>query len=119
MANLSIALYTVATAIAPLFWAALSESYGRKPIYLSSLSICLIASVALVFTPNLGIGWLIGWRVVQGTGACAAFSVGAGTISDVFRMEMRGRAMGFYSLGPLVGALIGPPGVLCEKIGEG
>ncbi|KAI9021877.1 major facilitator superfamily domain-containing protein [Hyaloraphidium curvatum] len=119
LSNLSIACYTVATAIAPLFWAPLSEVYGRKPVYLGSLAFCLLGSVALVFTPELGIGWLIGWRVVQGLGACAAFSVGAGTISDIYRIEQRGRAFGINSLGPLLGALIGPPigGALSQYAG--
>jgi MFS family permease len=117
LANASIAAYTVATALAPLLWASLSELKGRKPIYLFSLAICLIASIALIFTPELGIVWLIVWRVIQGCGACAAFSVGAGTISDCYRVEQRGRAFGLNSLGPLLGALIGPPSefILCFR----
>lgn len=95
ISNLSIACYTISTALMPLQWSALSERYGRKPVYLASLIICLLASIALVFTPEVGIAWLIVWRVFQGCGACAAFSVGAGTISDVYRIEQRGRACGY------------------------
>lgn len=80
-----------------------------SPLDLASLLVCLGASVALVLTPEMGIVWLVVWRVLQGCGACAAFSVGAGTISDVYRIEQRGRAFGINSLGPLLGALIGPP----------
>lgn len=35
-------------------------------------------------------------------------AVGAGTIADVFRGNERGRAMGFFYLGPLLGPVIGP-----------
>jgi len=131
--NLSVALYNISNAIAPLFWsvrpapdepktsesklihppssrAPLSESRGRKPVYLASLSICLAASLALIFTPELGSVWLAVWRLLQGLGSCAVFSVGIGTISDIYRMEQRGRAIGVYSMGSLVGLMIGPPG---------
>ncbi|KAI9029486.1 major facilitator superfamily domain-containing protein [Hyaloraphidium curvatum] len=108
VANMSITSYLVATALAPLLWGTLSERLGRKPIYVVSMAICLVSSVALVFSPKFNIGWLIGWRAVQGCGACAAFSVGAGTIADIYRIEQRGRAIGIWTIGPLLGAIIGP-----------
>ncbi|CAG8551305.1 5083_t:CDS:2, partial [Dentiscutata heterogama] len=41
-------------------------------------------------------------------GGSAVLSVGAGTISDIFIPTKRGRAFGWFYLGPLVGPLIGP-----------
>ncbi|KAI9021073.1 major facilitator superfamily domain-containing protein [Hyaloraphidium curvatum] len=119
LSNLSITAYTISTAIAPLVWATLSERFGRRPIYLYSLTVAALASVALIFTQELGVAWLIVWRVFQGAGASAAFSVGAGSIADIYRVEQRGRAMGVFSLGPLLGALAGPPigGVLAQTVG--
>ena len=46
-------------------------------------------------------------------------TLGAGVISDVFRTDERGFAMGIYTLGPLVGPTIGPliGGYLAQTIG--
>ncbi|CAG8458282.1 7651_t:CDS:2 [Dentiscutata heterogama] len=41
-------------------------------------------------------------------GGSAVLSIGAGTISDIFIPTKRGRAFGWFYLGPLIGPVIGP-----------
>lgn len=36
------------------------------------------------------------WRLVQGIGASPNFSVGAGVIGDIYKLEERGTALGSY-----------------------
>jgi MFS family permease len=36
------------------------------------------------------------WRVIQAMGASPCFSVGAGVIADIYKLEERGAALGSY-----------------------
>ncbi|CAG8493314.1 8231_t:CDS:2 [Ambispora leptoticha] len=65
------------------------------------------------------IWFLLVMRAFQASGASAAMSIGAGVITDVFRIEERGTAYGIFFVGPLIGPLIGPVigGYLDEYLG--
>ena len=58
-------------------------------------------------------------RMLAGGAAASAQTVGAGTIADIWAVKERGRAMGFFFLGPLCGPLLAPiiGGALTEKWG--
>ncbi|KXS08964.1 MFS general substrate transporter [Gonapodya prolifera JEL478] len=117
LTNLTITVYVLATAFAPVVWATLSDRYGRRPVYILSNLVCLAASIVMIFTSNIGM--LIALRIVQGAGSSASLSVGAGTISDIFDITERGRAFGTFSLGPIFGGVIGPTigGVIATQFG--
>jgi MFS family permease len=51
---------------------------------------------------------LICFRALAAVGSSAVMSLGAGTISDIYVPEQRGRAIGMYTLGPLIGPAVGP-----------
>ena len=44
-------------------------------------------------------------RMLSGGASASVQAVGAGTIADVWEVRERGRAMGFFYLGPLCGPL--------------
>lgn len=44
---------------------------------------------------------LIAFRVLSGAAASSVQAVGAGTIADIWEVKQRGRAMGWFYLGPL------------------
>ncbi|KAI8144234.1 major facilitator superfamily domain-containing protein [Fennellomyces sp. T-0311] len=115
--NITISLYLFTLGIAPMVWAALSERYGRRFVYIGA---------TFVYTGStIGCGWMkhisgfIVLRVLQATGASAAQAVGAGTITDLFETHERGNAMGLFFLGPLIGPVVGPiaGGYLSEYFG--
>lgn len=84
----------------------MSDTYGRKPMYMLSLSIGIIASIICVFSPN--IATLIVFRAIQSCGASSGQTLGAGVIADVVPLAQRGKAYGIFSIGPLFGQAIGP-----------
>lgn len=104
--NLSVAFYSLAVAFTPLWWSYLSEQYGRRAIYL--ISFFLLAVFNVLAAVSVDIGMFIATRVLAG-GACASVqAVGAGTIADLWEVKERGRAMGIFFLGPMLGPLISP-----------
>ncbi|KAG2230703.1 hypothetical protein INT48_003710 [Thamnidium elegans] len=114
--NGTISAYVVFMGISPLFWAALSDTYGRKRMYIVSGIINVISSIICAFSRNIGM--LVVFRAIQSFGANAGLTLGAGVIADCISMEVRGKAYGFFYMGPLVGPVIGPTigGFLCEYL---
>ncbi|KAH7343475.1 putative florfenicol exporter [Rhizoctonia solani] len=103
---LTTTLFLCATGIAPLWYAFLSERYGRRPIYLSGFLIFSLASVVCALSTNIGM--LLTFRFVQAAGASCAQSVGLGIIADIYVPAERGRATGWWYLGPIAGPLLSP-----------
>lgn len=68
---------------------------GRRPVYLLALPIYVIASFGVALSAEL---WhLAVMRTLQGLGTSCFVSTGIATISDIFKLEERGRAMGIYT----------------------
>ncbi|KAF7530454.1 hypothetical protein G7054_g9570 [Neopestalotiopsis clavispora] len=101
--NLSVAFYMLAMSIFPLWWSSFSETLGRRTIYLSSFLLNVIFS--LISGMSVNIAMLIVFRVLSGGAAASS--------------RERGRAMGFFYLGPLMGPLIAPivGGALAQGFG--
>ncbi|KAI9255611.1 major facilitator superfamily domain-containing protein [Phascolomyces articulosus] len=104
--NATISLYVFTQGIAPMMWAALSERYGRRIIYIIATIIYVGSTIGCALSPAIGIFVLM--RIFQSIGASAAQAVGAGTITDLFLVHERGNAMGLFFLGPLIGPVVGP-----------
>ena len=51
---------------------------------------------------------MIAFRFLSGLGGSAPLAIGGGVLSDCWRPEERGRAIGIFSLAPLLGPAIGP-----------
>jgi multidrug resistance protein len=113
--NLTVALYMLSMAIAPLWWSSLSEVFGRRSIYL--ISFVLFVVFAILCAVSRSIVMLTIMRILSGAAAASVQSVGAGTIADIWRPIERGKAMGIFYLGPLCGPLFAPVigGALAQK----
>ena len=109
--NLTITSYLVIQGIAPLFWGPLSDTIGRRPIYLASFIIYVIANIALSFTPNYAV--LVTFRAMQAAGAASTASIGNGVLQDICPMAERGGYISFYqavrnfavAFGPVLGGI--------------
>lgn len=77
-----------------MFWAALSDSYGRKRMYLISGVINVISSIICARCRNIGL--LVAFRAIQSFGSNAGLSLGAGVIADTVAVEVRGKAYGYF-----------------------
>ncbi|KAI0164405.1 MFS general substrate transporter [Hypoxylon sp. FL1284] len=115
--NLTVALYMLAMSIFPLWWSSFSEALGRRNIYLSSFLLNVIFSLLSGLSVNISM--LIVFRILSGGAAASVQAVGAGTIADIWETRERGRAMGYFYLGPLMGPLLAPiiGGALAEGFG--
>ncbi|KAL7271505.1 hypothetical protein RUND412_005735 [Rhizina undulata] len=115
--NLSVALYMLSMAIFPLWWSSISERKGRRTVYITSFSLFVIFNICSAVSVNIGM--LVFFRVASGGAASSSQSVGAGTIADIWDVRERGRAMGWFYLGPLCGPLFAPiiGGALTARFG--
>ena len=94
-----------------------SETTGRRTVYIISFSLSLVFSILSAVSVNISM--LIPMRVLGGGAAASVQAVGAGTIADIWEPAARGRAMGIFYLGPLVGPLCAPivGGALAQGFG--
>lgn len=69
-------------------------SDGRRPVYLFALPLLVCGSVGVSLSRT--VGELFFFRVCQAAGGSPGFSIGAGVVGDIYKMEERGTAMGFF-----------------------
>ncbi|KAI7852739.1 major facilitator superfamily domain-containing protein [Circinella umbellata] len=115
--NLSVTVFMIFQAISPSFWSTLADSHGRRPIYLYTLFIYILACIGIALCQQYWL--LLTFRMLQAFGASSVISIGAGTISDITTPAERGGYIGWFSLGSNLGPLIGPAfgGFLSEFLG--
>lgn len=103
--------------IFPLWWSSFSETLGRRTIYIASFTLFTLWNIISAISTSIGM--LIIMRVLGGGAAASVQAVGAGTIADIWETKERGRAMGIFYLGPLLGPLMAPiiGGALAEAWG--
>lgn len=90
--------------IFPLWWSSFSETMGRRTIYVFSFALFFLWNVLAAVSTNVAM--LIIMRLLGGGAAASVQAVGAGTIADIWEVRERGRAMGIFYLGPLMGPLV-------------
>ncbi len=84
----------------------MAEAYGRRMVYLVTFLLLAVFNILCAVSSNIGM--FIAMRLLAG-GACASVqAVGAGTVADLWEPQDRGRAMGIFSLGPMLGPLTAP-----------
>ncbi|KAL7422665.1 hypothetical protein Q5752_001956 [Cryptotrichosporon argae] len=102
----TVAVFILTIGLAPVVWSTLSGFYGRRPVYLVSLPVMVVASIGVAVSRN--VTELIVTRVLQGIGSSAVLSVGAGTIGDIYRPTERANAMSWFYSGVLLGPALAP-----------
>jgi EmrB/QacA subfamily drug resistance transporter len=101
----TISIYLVAvTSVMPLM-GNLSDSYGRKKVFLISLILFTSSSLACGLAPD--IYSLVAFRFLQGVGGASFLPTAAGIVSDQFP-ESREKAIGLFTSIFPIGGIIGP-----------
>lgn len=95
----------------------LGDMMGRKKLFISGLGIFTLGSLLCGLAPN--IGWLIGFRTLQGLGAVMTQALGTAIITESFPPDERGKALGIIGGIVSVGLALGPAlgGIIIGYIG--
>jgi MFS family permease len=105
--NLTITLYIIFQAISPFLFATLSDTLGRRPIYLLTFTLYTLASLGLALNKDSYAGLLV-LRALQSLGASAIAALVYGIVADVCVPAERGRMLGWVLAAGNVGPNIGP-----------
>jgi hypothetical protein len=106
LSQMMLSIFILAYALGPLFLGPLSEVYGRVPVLQLANLFFLIFNLVCGFA-RTGAQMLV-FRFLAGLGGSAPLAIGGGILADCFNPEQRGRAIGIYSLAPLIGPAAGP-----------
>jgi len=82
------------------------DRIGHKALYIASLLVFTLGSILCGFAWNLPS--LIVARVIQAFGGGAITPTGMAMIAEVFPRHERGKAMGYWGMGVIIGPAIGP-----------
>ncbi|KAK9236524.1 major facilitator superfamily domain-containing protein [Lipomyces kononenkoae] len=104
--NLSVGFYMFSMGLFPLWWSYLSESLGRRGTYIISFALFTVFNIGCARANSIVM--LVIFRVLAGGAAASSQTVGAGAIGDIYVPTERGRANGYFYLGPLCGPMVAP-----------
>lgn len=101
--------YLITATITTPLYGKLSDLYGRRPLFLTAISIFVIGSVACTFAASMY--QLAVFRAIQGLGAGGLFSLALTIIGDIVAPRERARYQGYFVavfgtssvLGPVAG----------------
>lgn len=105
VALLPLSLYVLALGFGPILGAPLSETYGRKIVYLCSPPLAALFTLGAGFS-NTFAAFVI-CRFFAGFFFSPALAVGAGTNADVFRLHERAVPTVLYITSPFLGPSLG------------
>jgi MFS family permease len=115
--NLTITLFMVFQGIAPSFWSPLSDSWGRRPVYLAAFAIYTAGSLGLSIVDRNYPALLL-LRAMQSIGGSAILSLAYAVVADVTVHSERGRFLApmltATNIGPCIGPIIGGGAVLAS-----
>ncbi|KAL1896238.1 multidrug transporter [Ceratocystis pirilliformis] len=106
--SLTVTTYLALQGCAPMFWGPLSDRYGRRPIFLSCLSVLVGACIGLALCPT-NVFWLLFLlRCMQADGCASTVALSAGVIGDIVTPEERDGFYGIGNIGPMIAPAMAP-----------
>jgi EmrB/QacA subfamily drug resistance transporter len=104
--------YLITTTISTPLYGKLSDIYGRKPFFLTAISIFIIGSIACTFATSMYM--LAAFRAFQGLGAGGLMSLALAIIGDIVPPRQRAKYQGYFLavfgsasvLGPVIGGFL-------------
>ncbi len=105
-------IYVLFNLIGISLMAKLSDRYGRRIMYITSIAIFAVGSLIVAMSDSYAI--LLAGRAIQGFGSSGIFPVASAVIGDIFPPEKRGRALGMigsvfgiaFIIGPVIAGVI-------------
>ncbi|KAF9520018.1 hypothetical protein BS47DRAFT_1336297 [Hydnum rufescens UP504] len=107
VATLTVSLFVAGYCVyGPLLWGPLSETYGRRPIFIISFFLATIFQMACALSTNTAS--ILIFRFLGGCFSASPLANSGAVISDVWDARTRGSAMTIFTLGPFAGPALGP-----------
>ncbi|KAK9470449.1 major facilitator superfamily domain-containing protein [Dipodascopsis tothii] len=106
LVNLTVTTYMIFQGVSPTFWGSLADLIGRRPVYVLTITVFLLANLGLALEHSYAA--LLVLRMVQSAGSAATIAIGAGTIADLFPPATRGSYMGVFTSGVMVAPAFAP-----------
>lgn len=104
-------IYVLFNLISTPLMAKLSDTFGRRSIYVLDVALFALGSLVVALAPANLFAVLLAGRALQGFGAGGIFPVASAVIGDTFPPEKRGGALGLigavFGLAFLVGPILG------------
>ena len=98
--------FLITSTITTPLYGKLSDIYGRKPLFLTAISIFLIGSVTCTFAQSMY--QLAAFRALQGIGAGGLFSLALTILGDIVPPRERARYQGFFLAVFATSSVLGP-----------
>lgn len=105
-ATFAVSIFVLGFACGSLILPPLSEMHGRVVVYHATDGLFLLFTAACGLAP--GESTLLAFRFLSGFAGVASITIGSGTIADLMPREQRGRAVSIWSVGTILGPMVGP-----------
>lgn len=107
--QLTLGVYLAGFSLFHLVCGPLSDRYGRKPVLVCGLVVFVTACIGCAMATS--VEQLIGWRFIQGVGACVGPTLGRAMVRDIYGPVKAARAFAnlatIMALAPVVAPIIG------------
>lgn len=105
--QLTLTTFLLGLGVGQLFLGPLSDSVGRKPVLIASLSIFALSGVLLIFSPS--IWFFIILRAIQGVSGAASVVLSRAIAADLTRGPDTVRALSLIAMLVGLGPVVAPP----------
>lgn len=105
VATLGLSLYVLGLALGPMLSAGLSETYGRRVVYIYCTPVSLLFTIGAGL--SRGIASLLACRFLAGAIGAGPLAVGAGTNADIWKPIDRATGASIWILMPFLGPALG------------
>lgn len=103
---LGVSLFVVGFAFGPLIWAPLSETVGRRKLFIITYFAMTLWQAVSPASPNLAA--LLVFRFLAGLFGSSPLTNSGGLLGDIWPADMRGLAMALFASAPFLGPSLGP-----------
>ncbi|ODO11081.1 hypothetical protein I350_01683 [Cryptococcus amylolentus CBS 6273] len=106
VAILTLSLFVAGYCVGPIVWGPLSETYGRRPVFIATFIVYTGFQVGCALSKNTAS--ILIFRFLGGTFAAAPLTNSGAMLADIWDGDHRGKAMSCFALAPFAGPSVGP-----------